>query len=239
MAARTGDRRAMLRQATIAEIRATARRLLVDKGPAAVTINAIAAQMGMSGPAVYHYFAGHDALVGAMTADFFDELATEIEHARQTAADTPSQRLLAICRAMHNWATAHPVECRWIFASPIALPNRDPESPRHQAGRRFEQIFLEEFAALWETHRFPTPDLNELSPNHQQQLRDYAATTQPSLPPEVAHVFLSCWIRLHGLLCLEALHQLDFAYTDLTPVFEDCLRDIWTTLDLPYEPPNT
>lgn len=46
------------------------------------------------------------------------------------------------------------------------------------------------------------------------------------------HVFLSCWIRLYGLLCMEVLHQLDFAYSDLEPVYEECLDDLTGILGL-------
>jgi hypothetical protein len=38
------------RQATLEEIHAAARKLLVEQGPAAVTINAVARRVGMSGP---------------------------------------------------------------------------------------------------------------------------------------------------------------------------------------------
>ncbi|MGP3989109.1 TetR/AcrR family transcriptional regulator [Streptomyces sp. 3N207] len=238
MAAQTSARRSRQRQATVAEIRTVARRLLIERGAAAVTINAVAREMGMSGPALYHYFSGHDELVGAITSDFFQELAEEMEAAREaTSADPPARRLLAICRAMHGWARSHPAECRWIFASPVAPPNREPDSPRHRAGRHFEQIFLAEVTALWETQPFAVPDLDDLAPSLREQLRQYVASTATPLPPEAAHVFLSCWIKLHGLLCLEALHQLDFAYSDLTPVFEECLRDICHMLGLSYEKP--
>ena len=53
------------------EIHAAARKLLVERGPAAVTVNAVAREVGMSGPALYHYYAGHDELVAAVTAGFF------------------------------------------------------------------------------------------------------------------------------------------------------------------------
>ncbi|WP_336205878.1 hypothetical protein [Nonomuraea sp. LPB2021202275-12-8] len=33
---------------------------------------------------------------------------------------------------------------------------------------------------------------------------------------------------------VEVLHQLDFAYTDLEPVYEECLRDLSGTLGLDY-----
>ncbi|WP_241564181.1 hypothetical protein [Nonomuraea polychroma] len=58
-----------------------------------------------------------------------------------------------------------------------------------------------------------------------------------STPWTCARGFLSCWIRLYGLLCMEVLNQLDFAYTDLEPVFEECLREIAPRLGLDYEAP--
>ena len=69
------------------------------------------------------------------------------------------------------------------------------------------------------------------------QLEAYCATIDNRLPPEAAHVFLSCWIRLYGLLCMEVLHQLDFAYTDLEPVYEECLRELAGLLGFGYTGP--
>lgn len=224
MAAGT-SRRERLRQAALEEIHGAARALLVAGGPAAVTINAVARQVGMSGPALYHYYASHDELVGAVTADFFRELATTMEQAQD--ADAPvGDRLLAACRAMRGWATAHPAEFGWIFASPITPANQRPDSPRHQAGQRFEQILLDLTVELWRTRPFPVPEPAELAPSLREQLADYSESIGARLPPEAAHVFLTCWVRLYGLLCMEVLHQLDFAYTDLEPVFEECLREI-------------
>ncbi|YCK38083.1 TetR/AcrR family transcriptional regulator [Actinomadura sp. ATCC 39365] len=227
------SRRERLRQATLEEIHAAARRLLVEQGSAAVTINAVARQVGMSGPALYHYYAGHDELVGAVTADFFRELAAAMAQARDTCAGAPTgDRLLAVCRAMRAWAIAHPAEFGWIFASPIAPPNRRPDSVRHQAALRFEQVLLDLTIELWQTQPFPVPDLADLPASLREQLTAYADSIDGRLPPEAAHVFLSCWIRLYGLLCMEVLHQLDFAYTDMEPVFEECLHDLAVTLGI-------
>ncbi|TDC07927.1 TetR family transcriptional regulator [Nonomuraea longispora] len=227
------SRRQRLRQATLEEIHAAARKLLVEQGSAAVTINAVARQVGMSGPALYHYYADHDELVGAVTADFFRELAAAMEQARDARAGAPvGERILAVCRAMRAWAIAHPAEFGWIFASPIAAPNRQPDAARHQAALRFEQVLLDLTAELWQTHPFPVPDLAELPASLREQLTTYFAAIDGQLPPQAAHVFLSCWIRLYGLLCMEVLHQLDFAYADLEPVFEECLRDLAVALGI-------
>jgi AcrR family transcriptional regulator len=233
VAART--RRDRARAATVAEIHATVRKLLVARGSAAVTINAVAREMGMSGPALYYYYASHDELVGAVTASFFSELAEVMAAARDARPGASiSERMLATCRAFRSWATAHPAEFGWIFASPVAERNRTTDSVRYQAGQRFEQVFLGLVVELWETKPYPVPDMNELPESLRDQLRAYTATIDDRLPPEAVHVFLSCWIRLYGLLCMEVLHQLDFAFTDPEPVFELCLRDLSGALGLDY-----
>ena len=56
-------RRSRVRDATVAEIKATARTLLVAEGPEALTLRAIARAMGMTAPALYRYFDSHEALV--------------------------------------------------------------------------------------------------------------------------------------------------------------------------------
>lgn len=227
MSAEITSRRERLRRATVEEIHASARKLLVTRGSAAVTMNAVARQVGMSGPALYHYYAGHDDLVGAVTAGFFRELAAAMEQARDAAADEPIRdRLLTVCRAMRTWAVAHPAEFGWIFASPIAPQNRQQDSTRSQAAQGFEQVLLDLTVELWRSRRFPVPDLAGMPESLREQLSAYSTAIDGRLPPEAVHVYLTCWIRLYGLLCMEVLHQLDFAFSDAEPVFEDCLRDL-------------
>ncbi|APU15997.1 MULTISPECIES: TetR/AcrR family transcriptional regulator [Actinoalloteichus] len=238
MAARVPSRRERLRQSTLEEIHAAVRNLLVTQGSAAVTINAVAREIGMSGPALYHYYASHDALVGAVTAGFFRELAASMEQAGE--ADAPvGDRLLAACRAMRAWAVAHPAEFGWIFASPIAPPNRQQDSERHQAAVRFEQVLLDLTVELWQTRPFPVPEPACLPESLRAQLTTYSAAIDGRLPPAAVHVFLAAWVRLYGLLCMEVLHQLDFAYSDLEPVFEECLRDLSAMFALDYSGPPT
>ncbi|WUI00516.1 TetR/AcrR family transcriptional regulator [Spirillospora sp. NBC_00431] len=234
------SRRDRLRQETMTEIREAARTLLTTRGSAAVTVNAVAREVGMSGPALYHYFSGHDDLVQAVTADFFAELGAEMRAARDASAragGSISARLLATCRAMRGWATAHPAEFGWIFTSPVPLEvTRSPDSARNLAGRDFERVFQEEIATLWETSPFPVPD--DLPRGVREQLSAYVDRLGVKVPVEAVYVTTSCWIRLYGLLCMEALNQLDYIYTDLEPIFEECLKDLAGRLGLAYTPPE-
>src|SRR5688572_16321262 len=77
-------RRARARDATTAEIKATARRLLVEEGPAALTLRAIAREMGMTAPALYRYFGSHEEIVGGLCWDVLAEITATLEQARDT-----------------------------------------------------------------------------------------------------------------------------------------------------------
>ncbi|WP_461070917.1 TetR/AcrR family transcriptional regulator [Streptomyces pseudoechinosporeus] len=224
-------------EVTLREIHQTARTLLVTKGSAAVTINAVAREMGMSGPSLYHYYAGRDALVDAVTAGFFQELAEAMEHDRDKHADAPLvERLPAVCRAMRSWAVAHPAEFEWIFASPMSGAQHEPDSARFQAGLRFAYVLLDMLIELWNTQPFPVPDLDELPESLREQLRTYSRLIDGRLPPEAVYVYVTSWTRLYGLLCLEVLHQMDFVLTDMEPLFEQCLGELAVALGLSTEP---
>lgn len=241
MPQQTSTRVEKRRQATLLEIRATARQLLREHGPTGVTVNAVAREMGMSGPAVYRYYPSHDALVEAVIADFYQELTTAMQAARDTCPpEPPGRRLAATCRSMRAWAIDHPSEFSWMFASPVhATARQDEDSPRLRAGQQFEKVFLDQLVEVWEKSPYPVTPLEELAPSLQQQMTEYAARVNSPLPPEALHLFLTSWIRLYGLLCMEVLHQLDFAYSDLEPVFEETLRELCALHNLEYEPPQS
>src|SRR5258708_39623608 len=67
-----------VRAATTQEIKQTARRLLVSQGSEAVSLRAIARDMGMTAPALYRYFDSHEELIKHVVADIFTELAVEL-----------------------------------------------------------------------------------------------------------------------------------------------------------------
>src|SRR5437870_9333689 len=72
------SRRDRLRAATIDEIIQTARQLLVKDGPEAVSLRAIAREMGMTAPGLYRYFGNHEELVRHLCAGIFTELGADI-----------------------------------------------------------------------------------------------------------------------------------------------------------------
>lgn len=233
------SRRERAREATLKAIHSTARRLLVTEGNSAVTVNAVAREMGMSGPALYRYYGSQGELIEALTGEFFRELIETMRaSAKQEWADTPGRRLLAISRALRFWAITHPAEFAWLFASRVPTTRIAKSDPKaNDSGQAFGQVFLEQVVELWKTQRFPIPSLEEKDPSLAKQLQIYSDKIDRQLPPEAAYVFLNCWARLYGLLCMEVLHQIGFAYSDPAPLYEECLEELCRLLDIPYEPP--
>src|SRR5437763_13867335 len=106
-------RRARVRAATTEEIKQTARRLLVAQGPEAVSLRAIAREMGMTAPALYRYFGNREDLIGHVVADIFNEIADGIQAAidrTATGGGDVAAKMLAACHEFRRWSLAHRAE---------------------------------------------------------------------------------------------------------------------------------
>jgi AcrR family transcriptional regulator len=233
------SRRERLREATLREIRQVARRLLVQEGPAAISLRAIAREMGMTAPALYRYYPSHTEVLAALTSDLYDELTAELEKARDAAPDAATgSRLLTVCRTLRSWSLAHPAEFAMMFASPLPRLGTEPaRAPRHEAGLRFGLVFYSLVLELWQARPYPTPDPAELDPRLLEQLVECAEAFGGQMPPEAVHVFLTCWVRLYGLVSMEQFGQLHFALHDVEPMFEECLRELADLVGVEYTPP--
>lgn len=217
------NRRERLRAATVVEIKQAARRLLADGGPSAVSLRAIARDMGMTAPAIYRYFPSLEGLVTDLCADLYTELREEVEAARdQIPAAQPARRLAAMARAFRRWCVTHRAEFSLMFGEPVPgvaeFEERDRDA--RDAGAQFGAPFLTEFGALWQRHRFRTlpPDL--ISERLASHLAPHLAAYGDALPIDVVHTFLSGWIRLYGLVAMEVFGHLSWAVTDAEPLFE-------------------
>ena len=78
-------RRDRMRAATMDEITATARRLLVEQGPDAASLRAIAREMGMTAPGLYRYYGSREELLRHVIATIFRELSGDIHGAIEAA----------------------------------------------------------------------------------------------------------------------------------------------------------
>jgi AcrR family transcriptional regulator len=226
--------RERVRAATRDEILQVTRDLLVREGPAALTLRAIARDMGMTAPALYRYFPSLDELVSALCAELYHELASRLETVQETLpADDLSGRMRAICLAFRDWSVGHLAEFGLIFGSPLpALVSEQHRQPKHEAAMRFAGVFGALFAQIWRRSPFPVPPADEISPQLRSQLDDYLEALGGDLPVGAAQLFLSCWIRLYGMVSMEVFGHLRFALRDAGPMFDAELADALRLLGL-------
>lgn len=111
--------RVLARQTVTADILAAARTRLTDEGPAALSLRAVARDVGMVSSAVYRYFPSRDDLLTALLITDYDELGAAVEAAGAAAGPAPGARWVAMCRAVRDWSIAHPGDFALLFGSPV------------------------------------------------------------------------------------------------------------------------
>jgi AcrR family transcriptional regulator len=224
--ARPAARRDQLRAATILDIKHSARRLLREQGPAAISLRAIARDLGMTAPALYRYFVSLDDLVSALVADAYTELTAHVRTAADDAGESAGERLTAAVRAFRDWALANTPEFSLIFGTPLPGVNVPPEGEAEAACAGFGQFFAGLFTALWQQSPFPVAGDDEIDERLAVQLREYGKNLGAHLPLGALALFLSCWVRLYGLITLEAFGHVSFALSDPEAMFESELRQM-------------
>lgn len=147
--------------------------------------------------------------------------------AGETGEGDPRAGITAASRAFRAWALAHPREFGLLFGSPIpGIDAHSDDSPAGLASERFGQVFGDLVARIYLTGPFPVPAEDEMDPELRRQLRDWCSGLPVELPVGAGQVFLSCWIRLYGMVAMEVFGHLQFALPDAEPLFEVELRDL-------------
>ena len=95
-------------------------RHLATEGAAALSLRAVARDLGLVSSAVYRYVASRDELLTLLVVDGYDELGDAVDAAleRVDTADFAG-RLAAIGRATRAWALAEPATYALLFGSPV------------------------------------------------------------------------------------------------------------------------
>lgn len=202
------SRRARVRLATQTEILDGARKQMAAEGAAALSLRAIASEMGMTAPALYRYFASRDELVTALIVDAFTSLGDALQRAQDEHADeSHANRLLAILLAYRAWALAHPQDYALIFGTPIPGYVAPTEKTLPPAARGLDLIAAQLASALGKGEARLVPAYAKPLPGVQKQLIQWKKEYGLALPTAALHLALIAWTRVHGLTSLE-LYQL-------------------------------
>jgi len=112
----------------VADIVRLGRQHLAVHGAAALSLRAVARDLGVVSSAVYRYVASRDELLTLLLIDAFGELGDEVDAAvvRVPEDDHPG-RFLALARAVRAWAIREPASYTLLFGSPVPGYNAPAE----------------------------------------------------------------------------------------------------------------
>ena len=244
-------RRDRLRAATMEEITATARRLLVEQGPEAVALRAIAREMGMTAPGLYRYYGSREELLRHVVAQIFRELAAGIRRAIDDAVEPPvpageaeqpahlTLKMVAACREFRRWSLTHKDEFALLFGVPVPEINDGRFDIAEECALEFAGTFYTLFLQVWNAIHFPVPAESQIDPGLRAQLARFRGTLGTDAPDGALLVFLHCWVLLYGAVAMEVFGHLDFALEDPAPMFELTLGDLARGVGLVYPLPES
>ncbi|GAA0360233.1 TetR/AcrR family transcriptional regulator [Microbispora corallina] len=122
-----GTSRERYRSRLRAEIKEAALEQVGAGGAAALSLNAVARRLGLTGPALYKYFRGRDDLLTELVMDAYDGAAAAMRAAcAGTAGLSPRERLHALAGAYRRWAVGSPHLYRLLADAPSPA-HRPPE----------------------------------------------------------------------------------------------------------------
>jgi AcrR family transcriptional regulator len=246
-----------MRAATMDEITATARRLLVEQGPEATSLRAIAREMGMSAPGLYRYYGSREDLIRHVVATIFTELARDIRRAIDTVpgpadgegcggggfADGDRRvhvalKMIAACREFRRWALNHRDEFTLLFGVPVPGLEKGKFDIAEQCALDFAGTFFTLFIDLWNAIEFPVPGPGEIDEALLSQLGRLRRTLATEVPDGALLVFLRGWVLLYGAVAMEVFGHLSFAIDDPAPMFEYTIADLARLVGLEYPFPD-
>jgi AcrR family transcriptional regulator len=215
--------RAQVRQ----EVKEVALRQLAEAGPDGLSISAIGKQLGVSGPALYRYFASRDDLLTELVIDAYHDLAAALTAAtNEVSSHDPRPKFEALARAYRSWALTQPHRYRLLFGPP--LPGYDAHAQRLIDAAQKAMNLLLDILGPSAGHAGPPPPQPLAS-----QLAAWAQPHQPGIDPAIALSAVVDWSRLHGIVSLEIAGN--FASMGLDPgqLFEIQLAAMAATLGSP------
>lgn len=114
-----GTPRERAREQTLGDITRIGRRHLGEVGAAALSLRAVARELGVVSSAVYRYVANRDDLLTLLVVDAYSELGDEVDAAVAAAGPVAVDRFVALARAVRSWAVREPSRYALLYGSPV------------------------------------------------------------------------------------------------------------------------
>jgi len=183
-------------------IKETAWKQIAEFGAAALSLRAIARELGITAPAIYNYYPDRDALVTALIVDAYTSFGDSQLAARDAVpSEDLAGRMLAIGLAYREWALTYPQRYQLIFGTPIPSYQAPIEQVLPSAARSLSAL-VSVVEALRQAGKLDAGDFPEVKDEHKasfEMWKSYGCEAE-LLSLSVAVLI---WARVHGIVSLE------------------------------------
>jgi AcrR family transcriptional regulator len=202
-----GTPRQRARAQTMDDITRIGRQHLAEYGAAALSLRAVARDLGVVSSAVYRYVRSRDELLTLLVVNGYDELADAVEAA---LTDVPRERyrdrFLSYGRAIRRWALAEPATYSLLYGAPV--PGYEaPAEQTTEPGTRVVKMLLDIAEDALASGALAEPATAPMTPGLAAGLEGVRGQFDVSLPDEVIARGVLVWAGLFGCVSFEVFGQ--------------------------------
>ena len=199
--------RARAREQTMRDIVRIGRTHLATEGAAALSLRAVARDLGLVSSAVYRYVASRDELLTLLVVDGYDELGDAVDTALAGVERSDhAGRLVAIGRAVRAWALAEPATYALLFGSPVpgyVAPAERTTGP----GTRVVTRLVEVWEDAWQAGVVAVDDRPTPAPGLAEDLARIRRELAITAPDHLIARGVLVWAALFGCVSFEVFGQ--------------------------------
>ncbi|MGQ0845140.1 MAG: TetR/AcrR family transcriptional regulator [Sporichthyaceae bacterium] len=214
-AASAPTRRELRYRQTAEEIKDLAREQLRTTGAAALSLRAVARDLGVASSAVYRYFPSRDHLITALCVDAYDSVGTAMQEAiAGTGRAGPARQWWAMMHAMRAWALSHPVEFGLIVGPPVPGHHVEVTDTGPASSRFMTPPFAVYLAAVRKGAADPGAVAAPAEAGVGPTLRYFLDQVDPAYPPDLAAAVVGQMFGAIGLVALEIFGAVPQLFTE-------------------------
>ncbi|MCW2784236.1 MAG: putative transcriptional regulator, TetR family protein [Marmoricola sp.] len=229
----TGTPRDRARVQTMQDITRIGRQHLATDGAAALSLRAVARDLGVVSSAVYRYVKSRDELLTLLLIDGYDELGDEVERAVAAAsAEDFRIRFLVLGRAVRTWALREPATYALLFGSPVPgyqAPGEQTTGP----GTRVIRALIGLWEQAWAAGQIVVPGGAPVPPTVAADVTRIREEFGLSGPDDLLARAILAWAALFGCISFEVFDQYGpDTFSDVEALFDYQLAVLADTVGL-------
>lgn len=216
------------------EIMRAARDQLADVGAAALSLRAVARELGMVSSAIYRYVASRDELLTRLIDDAYNSLGGAVEaDVAASRDDAPLERWVRAGRIVRSWALERPHEYALLYGSPV--PGYAAPEQTAVSGTRVSRALVGIVRDARHDRRLRdrgTPEI-EVPEALQGDFEALRADVDLDVADDVVLDVLIAWTQLFGLVSFEVFGQTRGLVEHHAQLFETATRRLAGLIGLP------